>query len=104
MMASHEMARSRDTARDAQVGLPARRAAVEVLAAVLTKKQVLDDVLGRSLDTGDMFNLPQRDRALTRAIVAASLRRRGQLDHVLDSFLERGMPANSGTLYLILLS
>jgi 16S rRNA (cytosine967-C5)-methyltransferase len=104
MMASHEIARSRDAARDAQVGLPARRAAVEVLAAVLTKKQVLDDVLGRSLDTGAMLNLPRRDRALTRAIVATSLRRRGQLDHVLDSFLERGMPANSGTLYAILLS
>jgi len=104
MMASEEKARGRDAAREAQVGLPARRAAVEVLAAVLIKKQVLDDVLGRSLDTGAMFNLPPRDRALARAIVAMSLRRRGQLDHVLSSFLERGMPANSGTLYPILLS
>jgi 16S rRNA (cytosine967-C5)-methyltransferase len=84
--------------------LPARRAAVEVLAAVLQKKQPLDDILGRSLDKGFMFNLPARDRALTRAIVAASLRRKGQLDHVLGSFLERGMPERSGTLYPILLS
>ncbi len=90
--------------REFQVGLPARRAAVELLDAVLVKKQALDDVLGRSLDKGAMFNLPVRDRALTRAIVAASLRRKGQLDHVLNTFLERGLPEKSGTLYPILLS
>jgi 16S rRNA (cytosine967-C5)-methyltransferase len=94
----------RDAAREAQVGLPARRAAAELLAAVLVKGQALDNVLGRSLETGGMFNLPPRDRALARAIVGTSLRRRGQLDHVLASFLERGMPANAGLLYPILLS
>jgi len=104
MMASEKEARARARARDAQVGLPARRAAVELLAAVLQKKQPLDDILGRSLDKGSMFDLPQRDRALTRAIVGTSLRRKGQLDHVLGSFLERGMPEKSGTLYPILLS
>jgi 16S rRNA (cytosine967-C5)-methyltransferase len=104
MMASPERMRGRDAAREAQAGLPARRAAVEVLAAVLQKKQALDDVLGRSLETGAMFNLPPRDRALARAIVGTSLRRRGQLDQVLASLLERGMPANSGTLYPVLLT
>lgn len=102
MIASDKRAKAR--ARDAQVGLPARRAAVELLAAVLQKKQPLDDILGRSLDKGSMFDLPARDRALTRAIVGTSLRRKGQLDHVLGSFLERGMPEKSGTLYPILLS
>ena len=97
-------ARARARARDAQVGLPARRAAAELLAAVLQKKQPLDDILGRSLERGAMFNLPARDRALTRAIVAASLRRKGQLDHVLAAFLARGFPEKSGTLYPILLS
>jgi 16S rRNA (cytosine967-C5)-methyltransferase len=97
-------ARARARARDAQVGLPARRAAAELLAAVLQKKQPLDDVLGRSLERGAMFNLTARDRALTRAIVAASLRRKGQLDHVLGAFLARGLPEKSGTLYPILLS
>jgi 16S rRNA (cytosine967-C5)-methyltransferase len=90
--------------RDPQVGLPARRAAVELLAAVLQKKQALDDFLGRSLNKGSMVDLPARDRALTRAIVATSLRRKGQLDHVLNAFLERGLPERSGTLYPILLS
>ena len=104
MTPSGKEARARARARDAQVGLPARCAAVELLAAVLQKKQPLDDLLGRSLDKGSMFDLPARDRALARAIVAVSLRRKGQLDHVLGSFLERGLPEKSGTLYPILLS
>ena len=104
MTRSGKAARAEVRARDAQVGLPARRASVELLAAVLQKKQPLDDILGRSLDKGSMFDLPQRDRALARAIVATSLRRKGQLDHVLGSFLERGLPEKSGTLYPILLS
>jgi 16S rRNA (cytosine967-C5)-methyltransferase len=90
--------------RDHQVGLPARRAAAAVLDSVLQKKQPLDDVLGRSHGKGLMYDLPVRDRALARAIVATSLRRRGQLDHVLNNFLARGLPAKAGTLYPILLS
>ncbi|HET7210135.1 MAG TPA: transcription antitermination factor NusB, partial [Methyloceanibacter sp.] len=104
MTPSPSEARARTRARDAQVGLPARRAAADLLAAVLQKKQPLDDILGRSLERGAMFDLPARDRALTRAIVAASLRRKGQLDHVLGTFFARGLPEKSGTLYPILLS
>ena len=98
MITSDKEARTRARERDAQVGLPARRAAVELLSAVLQNKQPLDDILGRSLDKGAMFNLTARDRALTRAIVATSLRRKGQLDLVLGAFLERGLPERSGTL------
>jgi 16S rRNA (cytosine967-C5)-methyltransferase len=104
MIASDKETRARERERDAQVGLPARRAAAELLSAVLQKRQALDDLLGRSLEKGAMFNLTGRDRALTRAIVAASLRRKGQLDQVLGAFLERGLPERSGTLYPILLS
>jgi 16S rRNA (cytosine967-C5)-methyltransferase len=104
MTSSAKQPGAKKSARTAQAGLPARRAAVELLVAVLEKKQSLDEVLGRSLASGWLLNLPQRDRALMRAIVATSLRRRGQIDHVLASFLERGLPENSGTLYAILLS
>ena len=90
--------------RGLQVGLPARRAAANLLDVVLQKKQPLDDVLGRAQDGGYMFDLPVRDRALARAIVGTSLRRRGQIDAVLNTFLEKGLPAKSGTLYPILLS
>lgn len=103
-MSFDEETRDSPAAREAQVGLPARRAAAELLSAVIDKKQPLDDVLGRSLDRGWMFDLPQRDRALARAIVATSLRRRGQIDVVLGRFLERGLPQKAGKLYPILLS
>jgi 16S rRNA (cytosine967-C5)-methyltransferase len=99
-----EETRASPAAREAQVGLPARRAAVELLSAVVDKKQPLDDILSRSLATGWMFDLPQRDRALARAIVATSLRRRGQIDLVLNTFLERGLPEKAGKLYPVLLS
>jgi 16S rRNA (cytosine967-C5)-methyltransferase len=103
MAKSNRSTQSADSAA-AQVGLPARKAAIELLTAVLVKKQPLDEILSRSLAVGWMFNLPQRDRALTRAIVATSLRRRGQIDAVLDRFLDRGLPKNAGALYPILLS
>jgi 16S rRNA (cytosine967-C5)-methyltransferase len=103
-MSFDEETRDSAAAREAQVGLPARRAAIELLSAVIDKKQPLDDILSRSLATGWMFDLPQRDRALARAIVATSLRRRGEIDRVLDTFLERGMPDKGGKLYPILLS
>ncbi|MDJ0511877.1 MAG: RsmB/NOP family class I SAM-dependent RNA methyltransferase [Methyloceanibacter sp.] len=89
--------------KDHQVGLPARRTAASILDAVLQKKQHLDDVLGRVRD-GAMFDLAIRDRALARAIVGTSLRRKGQIDHVLETFMTRGFPARAGTLYPILLS
>jgi 16S rRNA (cytosine967-C5)-methyltransferase len=104
MTTSQKQARRRSPTRDFQVGLPARRAAVELLDAVLTKKQQLGEVLSRALDAGPMTDLALRDRALARAIVATSLRRKGQLDIVIDRFLERGMPEKAGTLYPILLS
>jgi 16S rRNA (cytosine967-C5)-methyltransferase len=104
MIAANKAARGQFRVPDAQAGLPARRAAAELLDAVLRKKQPLGDLLSRSLDGGVMSDMPQRDRALARLIVATSLRRKGQLDHVLNAFLERGMPEKSGTLYPILLS
>ena len=103
-MTFDEETRDTPAAREAQAGLPARRAAVELLSAVIDKKQPLDDILSRSLATGWMFDLPARDRAHARAIVATSLRRRGEIDHVLGHFLERGLPDKSGKLYPILLS
>ena len=89
--------------RDHQVGLPARRAAASLLDAVLQKQQPLDDVLGRDRG-GVLCDLPTRDRALARAIVGTSLRRKGQIDCVLKTFLEKGLPGRAGTLYPILLS
>jgi 16S rRNA (cytosine967-C5)-methyltransferase len=103
-MTARQPAPTLSRTRDHQVGLPARRAAAALLDAVLQTKRPLDDVLGRARDKDLMFDLPVRDRALARAIVGVSLRRRGEIDHVLNSFLERGLPAKAGSLYAILLS
>jgi 16S rRNA (cytosine967-C5)-methyltransferase len=90
--------------REAQVGLPARRAAVELLSAVLQKRQPLGEILGRTLASGWLADYPQRDIALARAILGTSLRRKGQIDLVLDTFIERGLSPRAGSLYPILLS
>ena len=80
MTTSNTQTNSLSRTRDHQVGLPARRAAADLLNAVLQKKQPLDEVLGRARDGGYLFDLPVRDRALARAIVGTSLRHKGQID------------------------
>ena len=45
-----------------------------------------------------------RDRALARAVAATVLRRQGELEHVLNAFLERPLPADKGRLWPILLT
>jgi 16S rRNA (cytosine967-C5)-methyltransferase len=47
--------------------------------------------------------MPPRDRALARLVAATVLRRQGELEYVLNSFLERPLPRDSGLLWPILL-
>jgi 16S rRNA (cytosine967-C5)-methyltransferase len=76
-------------------GLAARRIAADILEGVLRRGRSLDDQLdGRGAHPG-LALLPDRDRALTRRLVATVLRRLGTLRHLLGLFLERGIPANS---------
>ena len=42
-----------------------------------------------------LASLPERDRALTRRLVATVLRRLGTLRHLLGLYLERGIPKDS---------
>ena len=90
---------------DAQAGLPARRAAVELLVAVLEKKQSLDEVLGRSLAKG-MAARPAAARPRADAGDRGGKRCGAEGRSIMCStrFLERGLPEKSGTLYPILLS
>src|SRR5882724_1707980 len=85
---------------------PARRAAPEVpgLAARHIAADILDNVLRRHrpLDLeleGDAHpglpSLADRDRALTRKLVATVLRRLGTLRHLTGKFLDRGFPAEA---------
>ena len=64
------------TRRASQVGLPARKAAIEILRRVLSEKRPLDVTLSHASQGGPMGNLTQKDRALARAIVSTALRRK----------------------------
>jgi 16S rRNA (cytosine967-C5)-methyltransferase len=77
---------------DEAPGFAVRRVAAEILEAVLRRHRALDEVLEA---TNELAVLPERDRALTRAIVASILRRLGTLRHLLDAFLDRGLPAQA---------
>ncbi|MGD9866387.1 MAG: RsmB/NOP family class I SAM-dependent RNA methyltransferase [Hyphomicrobiales bacterium] len=91
-------------ARDHRVGLPARRAAVSLLEAVLKRGRPLDAAIAAEIGHGDLAALTERDRALARAITATALRRKGQIDAILDSLLERRPPGRTGALPSILLA
>jgi 16S rRNA (cytosine967-C5)-methyltransferase len=74
-------------------GLAVRRLAAEILDGVLRRHRPLDEMLeGAVARSANFAALPDRDRALTRALVATVLRRLGTLRHLLALFLERGPP------------
>src|SRR5438552_960168 len=74
-------------------GLAARRVAAELLEAVLRRHRPLDEQIEDAQPS--LAALPERDRALTRALAATVLRRLGTLRHLLGLFLERGTPADA---------
>src|SRR6266581_3311150 len=74
-------------------GLAARRVAAELLEGVLRRHRPLDEQIEDAQPS--LAALPERDRALTRALAATVLRRLGTLRHLLGLFLERGAPADA---------
>ncbi len=77
---------------DAVPGLAARRLAADILDGVLRRRRALDDELDSTATRAALAALPERDRALTRALVAAVLRRLGSLRDLLGLFRDRGPP------------
>ena len=77
---------------DAVPGLAARRLAADILDGVLHRRRALDDELDSTATRAALSGLPERDRALTRALVAAVLRRLGSLRHLIGLLLDRGPP------------
>src|SRR5215472_1536700 len=75
-------------------GLPARRIAADILDGVLRAHRPLDELLDAAAKP-ELAALPERDRALVRALAAMVLRRLGTLRHVLGRLLERGFPAQA---------
>jgi len=82
-------------------GLPAREAAVRLASAVLHHGRSLDEALAKEFQSSA---LAARDRALARLIAATVLRRLGELEAVLSSFLEKPLPERQGDLWPILLA
>jgi 16S rRNA (cytosine967-C5)-methyltransferase len=76
-------------------GLAVRRLAADFLDGVLRKKRPLDEQFDSANAHPDFARLPERDRALTRALVATVLRRLGTLRSLLHGLLERGLPKDA---------
>jgi 16S rRNA (cytosine967-C5)-methyltransferase len=82
-------------------GLAARRIAADIVGGVLRQKRALDEQLEAG---GNLYTLPERDRALVRIIVATVLRRLGTLRHLLAALMERGLPASAPLVEAALLT
>jgi 16S rRNA (cytosine967-C5)-methyltransferase len=80
-------------------GLAARRIAADIVAGVLRRKRPLDELL----ETGELHELSERDRALVRHLAATVLRRLGTLRHLLALRLEKGLPQSAPQVEAILL-
>ncbi len=87
-----------DTRHDDVPGFAVRRLAADIVDGVLRRHRALDDMLegadAQSAAAG-LAALADRDRALTRALVATVLRRLGTLRHLIGLFLEEGAPAQA---------
>lgn len=75
-------------------GLAARRIAADILDNILRRRRPLDLELEGDAHPG-FATLAERDRALTRKLVATVLRRLGTLHHLIGRFLERGFPSDA---------
>ena len=73
-------------------GLAVRRIAADIVDGVLRQHRPLDELLEGAGASAAFAALPERDRALTRALIATVLRRLGSLRHLIGLLLERGAP------------
>ena len=86
-MARPQVARPSSSTLPDAAGVPARRAALRLLDAVLRQGRPLEAALG-----GAARDLSPPDRALAHAIAAAVLRRLPDLDALIDSATTRNLP------------
>jgi 16S rRNA (cytosine967-C5)-methyltransferase len=85
-------------------GYVPRAAAARILHLVLTEHRALDDAMERVFTSPACMGLEPRDRAFARLIVVTVLRRHGELDALVKSFIGKPLPGNTGLLWPILLS
>ncbi len=80
-------------------GLGLRAAALNAVALVLYERRFLEDALADSLTDVD----DPRDRAFAHALAATALRRKGQIEAVLEHYIEQKLRARTGRAPAILL-
>lgn len=90
------------TSRAPPSGLAARDLAVDILSAVLDRGRPLDSAFDAAGERASA--LAPRDRAFARLVALTALRRKGELDAVIASFLERPLPKDAGRAPAILLA
>jgi 16S rRNA (cytosine967-C5)-methyltransferase len=79
-------------------GFAARKYAAEALVAVLKNRRPLDETLDPAHGLRGIGELPERDRALVRMLVATVLRRLGTLRGIIHPLAERGLPKDAPLL------
>ena len=72
--------------------ISARGAALDLIGTVLRQKHPLDEAID---DHPAMAELPARDRAFARLLVATVLRRLGQIDALIEHCLEKPLPVRA---------
>ncbi len=85
-------------------GSAARDLAHRLVAGVLIDQRPFELVLADLADRPKAAALEARDRAFARVLAATVLRRQGELEHVLNTFLERPLPKEAGRVWAILLT
>jgi 16S rRNA (cytosine967-C5)-methyltransferase len=73
---------------DRDIGLPARRAAIDILSSALARRAGVDEALTRPA----FRNLEPRDRGFAMALAMATLRRLGPIERALDAKLAKAPP------------
>ncbi len=76
-----------------------RLLALDVLDDILIRRKSLDDAF---VQAGRLNELAPRDRGLARRLVSETLRRLGQLDDIIDRFLERPLPRKARSVRQVL--
>ena len=87
-----------------RAGFATRKLAVEILGAVIERHQPFDQQWSTAVRSPAFETLEPRDRAFVRLLASTTLRRQGELEHVVRQFLEKPLPEDRGRLWPILLS
>lgn len=91
-------------ANSAPPGLAARLLAHRLIAGVLVDRQPLELVLAKEFERPDAAALEPRDRGFARSLASTVLRRQGQLDLVLGTFMTRPLPDEAARVHICLLT